>query len=185
MTALRRDTPLQPGQRAMPIVWMLEHVVDPSRVPEASTETLDRACGGSGTSRRIRSWGHDANGVHWLLTRGGTGLHDDRAYRRFTHHLLLRNDGFRIRGLDDEEWHPPMTPGCLYCLDTHSPHEVVRDDRLPQTGPYKAQIAVDDEEVIQPAFVVPLIIPWLDAIMEVPLDVPLPLKAGKDRPDAP
>jgi hypothetical protein len=55
-----------------------------------------------------------------------------------------------LRGLPrldgpEASWHPPLVVGSMYCLDTHSPHQGVRDPRMrPPPAPlYKAVIACD------------------------------------------
>ena len=152
--------PLRPDQVPVPIRWWVRSPVE--AVPPAPDTTLEAAFGGPTRSRKLRSWGHDPDGVHWLATVNGTILHTDPAYRRYTFHLVVRNDGWRIRGISDEH-HPPMTPGALYCLDTHSPHAVVRDDRLPWTPPgYKLQIALDADEILTAQEVWPLLRRYLD-----------------------
>ena len=111
---------------------------------------------GPGRERRLKSWGHAAEGVHFLAHRGGTNLHTDRAYLRYSCQLVLRNDGTRIRGEPDlaGEWHPPMQPGALYCLDTHVEHQGLVDHRLTgsttSAGLVKVVIAVDRDEPLDP-----------------------------------
>lgn len=152
-----RDAPLEPWQFAVPVRWFVRSPATFTHVPD---EALTPAFG-PGTSRKIKSWAHEDDGVHWLATRGGTPYHTDPNYLRFTHHLLVRNDGWRIRGKDDE-YHPVMRPGCMYCLDTHSPHEVVRDDRLVFEKPgFKLQIAVDSDTILNPDVVWKLLAPWV------------------------
>lgn len=152
MVNIADDYVLKPGERPVPIVWMTAAVELP-RIPDVSDVVLNEVFG-PGRSRKIKSWGHNNVGAHWLVTRGGTLFHNDLTYSRYTHHLLLRNDGWRIRGMADESsrWHPPMVTGVVYCLDTHSPHQVIWDERLDKTGVgYKAQIAVDRDEPMNPA----------------------------------
>jgi hypothetical protein len=154
---VRRDAVLRTDQLSVPVRWLVTVSV---RLPEVSDEELEPAFG-PGRSRKLKSWGHDEGGVHWLVTRGGTDLHTDPTYLRYTHHLVVRNDGFRIRGFSDEA-HPPMVPGTMYCLDTHSPHEVVVDARLGEPAPcYKVQLAVDREEPMSPADVWGTFRPWV------------------------
>lgn len=152
MPDVPKDHVMRPDQRPMPIVWMVGPVRLPL-VPDVSDAALELVFG-PGTSRRLKSWGHDDEGVHWLSTRSGTSMHTDVAYSRYTHHLLLRNDGYRLRGWVDAERHPVLVPGMMYCLDTHSPHQVVPDDRMePETGRpvYKVQVAVDRDEPLTQA----------------------------------
>lgn len=155
MANLTKDHQLREGDRVNPLLWL--HQPPPGWRTRVRTDdrTLAKIIPGSG--RALKSWGHNEAGVHWLATRGGTGLHDDRAYLRYTHQLVLRNDGNRIRGLpehdDPESWHPIMVPGTLYCLDTHSPHQGLSDTRVqgpPGIARVKVVIAVDREEPLAP-----------------------------------
>jgi hypothetical protein len=157
------DAELKPGQHPMPVLWFVSaqplwqaaDITSQQLVPpDAEVERFLPP----GKSRKLRSFGHDEEGVHWLLTRGGTILHTDPAYARYSHQLILRNDGNRLRGLRDEEpWHPPMVPGTFYALDTHSPHQGTPDTRLLSphmagAGPpiLKLVIAVDRDELLPP-----------------------------------
>lgn len=147
-----------------PILWFV-------RLPTALTEHLPnvedadlRPGFGDGYARRLKSWGHDDSGVtsvHWLATRSGTLMHTDIAYLRYTHHLVLRNDGFKIVGDGTTADHPPMLPGSLYCLDTHTKHQVIRDDRITTGRPrYKVQIAVDRDDHLNLEQAWMLLSPW-------------------------
>lgn len=149
MPTLPSDYTLQPGDRANPFVWVNDPL--PLQVPEYDDTVMAAIYGDRGRSQKLRSWGHDNQNVHWLTTRGGTTMHTDAAYARYTHHLVFRNDGFRIRGLHDENPDmPQIVPGHLYCLDTHSPHQVVVDARFGTKPVYKLQLAVDTHEPLQP-----------------------------------
>ena len=89
-------------------------------------------------------------------------MHRDPGYLRYTHHIIVRNDGFRIRGLSDT-LHPTMEPGAMYCLDAVSPHQVVTDNRLTSERPiYKLQIAIDSNEIMEPLAVLAACAPLLD-----------------------
>lgn len=164
MPTLKPGTPLAEDQMAFPIVWFWKlngALID--RIPLVADAGLELALG-PGRARAIKSWGHDADGVHWLVTRSGTGYHTDPAYARYTHHLIIRNDCWRIRGFNDD-LHPSMLPGAVYCLDTHSPHQVVVDERIEAnraavTG-YKVQVAVDRHHALEPEEVEALLVPWI------------------------
>jgi hypothetical protein len=152
MVSVRPDAALAPDWHPVPVLWCV-------MTPEAGTgdysdEVLARFLP-EGKSRALRSFGHDADGVHWLLTRGGTPLHRDPAYARWSHQLVLRNDGNRLRGLprydDRRNWHPPLRPGVMYALDTHSAHQGLPDERLrPPPVVLKLVIAVDRDELLKP-----------------------------------
>jgi hypothetical protein len=170
MPVVPLDAQLQPHQSADPVRWLVSAPSWPGCVSAIRGYLTSRDFRGGppaddelapylprGRSRTLRSFGHDEEGVHWLLTRGGTALHTDPAYARYSHQLVLRNDGNRIRGLTDDEasWHPPMVPGTLYALDTHSPHQGTPDVRMISphyagAGPpvIKLVIAVDRNELL-------------------------------------
>jgi len=156
MSAVSPEYELQPEDRPNPVVWyrrtrLTGHAVDVS-------DEVMRAHFGDGKGKKIKSFGHDPGGVHFLLTRDGTIVHTDKAYTRFTHQLVLRNDGNRLRGLarydgGEHTWHPPLVVGSMYCLDTHSPHQGLKDPRMNPGPPpiYKAVIAVDRDAPLPPS----------------------------------
>ncbi len=155
MPTVSEDHQITGDERACPLLWLVSPVQAgaPGIATISDDEAMHYALGG-GNARALKSFGHDSDGVHYLLLRGGTGLHTDTAYTRYTHQLVLRNDGTRIRGLaaHDDDWHPPMYPGTMYCLDTWSPHIGCPDPRMnpPRTGFMKAVIAVDRDEPLNP-----------------------------------
>jgi hypothetical protein len=160
MPAVKREERLRPDQRRIPVVWMVQATI---ALPTVTDLDLEPAFG-PGAARQLKSWGHDEAGVHWLATRKGTGLHTDPAYARYSHHLIVRNDGWRIRGIDDD-LHPPMVRGALYCLDTHSPHEVTDDPRMPcdWSPRFKVQLVFDHDRMHKPGEVFPLLRAYLEA----------------------
>lgn len=158
MVGVRPDAALSAGQHAVPVCWLVQTAEVPEGHPDAELAALMPPR----PRQVLRSFGHDADGVHWLLTRGGTPLHRDPAYARYSHQLVLRNDGGRVRGLprfdDRRNWHPPMVPGSMYALDTHSPHQGLPDPRMaPPKVITKLVIAVDRDELLKPAEAWPLL----------------------------
>jgi len=148
----------------MPVLWLVR-VRAAIVTGDYSDEALARFLP-PGRGIKLRSFGHDEDGVHWLLTRAGTPLHYDPAYARYSHQLVLRNDGNRLRGLPryDEraDWHPPLWPGTMYALDTHSPHQGTKDPRMDPPGVVlKLVIAVDRDELLTPRQVLPMLTPFL------------------------
>jgi hypothetical protein len=144
------------AERDQPLLWQVTVPVAAHHLVDTCDEAM-HAVLGPGTARALKSFGHNDKGVHYLLLRGGTGVHTDTAYTRYTMQLVLRNDGTRIRGLPrldgpPESWHPPMAPGVMYCLDTHSPHQGCPDPRMnpPARGYMKAVIAVDRDNPLDP-----------------------------------
>jgi hypothetical protein len=159
MVAVRPDVALAPGQAAMPVLWAV-HTRE-AATADYSDEVLARFLP-PGRGIKLRSFGHDADGVHWLLTRAGTPLHRDPAYAQYSHQLVLRNDGNRLRGLprydSPDRWHPPLVPGVMYALDTHSPHQGTKDPRMdPPPVVLKLAIAVDRDELLTPRQAWPLL----------------------------
>ena len=141
------DRELRIDQSANPIVWCT-HPRTTEDLPEVTDADIDTMFGDFGaTSRRIITYGHvvpkDKHSAHFLATRRGLKMHTDPGYVRFTHHLVLRNDGLGITGLSATVRYPTFERGALYCLDSWSPHCVDWDDRLPRTGLYKVQAAID------------------------------------------
>jgi hypothetical protein len=159
MVSVRPDAALAPDWASMPVLWQVG-----TREPatgDYSTETLARFLP-PGRGIALRSFGHDGDGVHWLLTRAGTPLHRDPAYARYSHQLVVRNDGNRLRGLprydQPDRWHPPLRPGAMYALDTHSPHQGTRDPRMKPIGVVlKLVIALDRDELLTPREVWPFL----------------------------
>lgn len=167
MPSIKADTPRDPAWAGMPLMWL---VTKPGAQPESHIpdSTMEAIYGGKGRAMKLRSFGHDEHAVHWLSTRSGADLHTDPAYQRYTHHLIFRNDGWRLAGIDDDptdpsSWPPPLLPGTIYCLDAHSPHSVVEDPRIPRPAEapyYKLQAAVDRDEILSPDDAMALLLPW-------------------------
>lgn len=149
MVGIKNDYILKEGEREDPLVWVdFSHIDEVITGNLPSSENIAEVFGKS----RLKSWGHLENGVHWLSTKKGTTMHTDPRYPRYTHHLMVRNDGFRLHGMkDEEESHPILEPGAMYCLDAHSPHKVSIDTRYGVDKPqYKIQIAIDADEILTP-----------------------------------
>jgi hypothetical protein len=165
MAPIRPDAELGPDHHQMPVMWLVQTREPPTA--DYSDDTLRRLLP-PGNGRALRSFGHDRDGVHWLLTRAGTPLHHDPAYLRYSHQLVLRNDGNRLRGLPRfdavDGWHPPLRPGVMYALDTHSPHQGLPDPRMdPPRVVLKLAVAVDRDELLSPAQAWPLLRRFLHA----------------------
>jgi hypothetical protein len=156
MTTVPPEYELEIGQFIDPVLWIAE-TKHTSHSIDVSDAVIDGYLG-EGNGNAIKSFGHDPEtGVHFLLTRKGTTVHTDKAYLRYTHQLVIRNDGNRLRGLprfdsdDPADWHIPMSTGVLYCLDTHSPHQGIADPRFADRGRgVKAVIAVDRSTPLSP-----------------------------------
>jgi hypothetical protein len=81
-------------------------------------------------AQSLKTWGRpgklNGNEPHWIGVCKGTPLHRDPSYPRYTHQLFLRVDHYVVRGLSKVE--TALKPGLYYCLDTHSPHQVLAKD---------------------------------------------------------
>lgn len=163
VTDWKPGTRLLDDQSAFPFVWTWDLGMGFDGL--APTAALEIAMG-PGKGRKLRSWGHDDDGVHWLATRAGANLHTDRNYARYSHHVIVRNDGWRLRGVDDGRRIMPLMPGVMYCLDTWSPHAIVPDLRLNAKPLYKVQIAVDRDEPLNRVEAEALMRPWFGRSIE-------------------
>lgn len=170
---------LGPHQSPRPILWQhrWEDFSD-LELPEITNEDM-HVIQGDGTAQRVFTYGHakgnkrDGTDPHFITTRTSYQLHTDTGFVRFTHQVVLRNDGFLVGGLavaaalqdaaaGGKLTLPVAQPvGSMYCLDTHSPHGVFRDDRLPQAGIYKLQAVVDADHPLTPEQVVKALTPLL------------------------
>ena len=148
MANVPKDYVLEDWQRSSPVLWVSEPRVL-SQVPDVSDETLTDIFDDKRT-RRLKSWGHDDTGAHWLVTRSGLPLHHDIGFTRYTHQLIIRNDGWRLAGMDEQLDLPPLVVGVMDCLDTWSPHKVVRDERFgkeqAKKALYKCMLVVDRDQ---------------------------------------
>lgn len=127
---IKPGTPLKPWQRSHPVLWRSSTDELPHKAlePERWSSMLVVAFG-FGRSKRLQTWARsidDMNGPHWIGVRNGTTLHTDPRYPRYTHHLIVRNDGWRLTGSAMRE-DGPWAPGTVFCCDTHSPHILLRE----------------------------------------------------------
>src|SRR5262245_34051264 len=95
---------LGPHQSAMPILWQhrweeFSELVLPV-IDDADMVTIQ----GPGESQRVFTYGHargnkrDGSDPHFITTRTSYQLHTDTGFVRFTHQVVLRNDGFLVGG---------------------------------------------------------------------------------------
>lgn len=100
---------------------------------------------------RLNTYAHvgDKKSAHLIAVRSGTTLHIDPAYTRYTHQLILRNDGYYLHGIDETLPGIPYGPGTMFCCDTHSPHKLSRDPRL-TAGMFYVALAVDSDRAMTP-----------------------------------
>lgn len=128
---VKPGTPLKPGQLSHPVLWRSHTDELPAKAyqPERWDSMLVIAFG-FGRSKRLQTWARpcdDLNGPHWIGVRNGTVMHTDPRYPRYTHQLVVRNDGWRLTG-SAMQHDGSLTPGTVFCCDTHSPHILLRED---------------------------------------------------------
>ncbi len=154
MPLIGKNYELGPDERGQPIVWIEKREL-PS-TPDTSDEVMEAVM----KNRGLKSFGHkhDKSGrqkrarVHFLGSANGVALHTDPGFERYSHHMIVRNDGFLTTGFDGEILQP-LEPGTIYCLDTYSPHTVVLDERMLDKGNeprFKLDICVDDQKILKP-----------------------------------
>jgi hypothetical protein len=123
-----RNRPLGPDQLPNPILERVQ-VGFPHGFPFPAADDLHKVFPGNAHS--LKTWGrtdgHWGVAPHWIGLSHGTDLHTDKAYPRYTHHLLVIVDPFVLRGLDNEEC--PLQRGTYVVVDTHSPHQLWAKER--------------------------------------------------------
>ena len=100
---------------------------------------------------KLQTWGRKKdksgkaillNDPHWIAVRGGTPLHYDPKYPRYSHQLkVMVDDGTFCRGLDKEALR--FERGLYYVLDAHSPHQVFHESK---DSKWNVSISIDAEE---------------------------------------
>jgi hypothetical protein len=146
MSTWPKERPLYGDLTGDPVLWRRD--VD-WLLPEIIDGDFDVVFGTApdAAANRLATFGHlsgpkGAAGVpHYLATRGTTPMHHDPAYPRWSVQLALYNVGLGLTGLDGKVWELPL--GTLYCLDTHSPHQVVRIGAPTVGRRQKMQAAID------------------------------------------
>ena len=146
--------PLTPNMIPNPVLYM-QNVPMGDDVCWPSDESLAEIF--PTPSHSLKTWNR-TEGVkeldpHWIGVRKQTPLHYDPAYPRYTHHLLVRVDGFVLRGINQVET-PRLGRGAYLVLDTHSPHQLFAKNKTDMW--YVA--ASSDDHVIHPP---EEMIPWL------------------------
>lgn len=158
---------LKPGMTTQPLLWVNRwEDLTQAQLPAVTEADCQEIFGDTGTTRRLRTFGHEhgnpRNGrdPHFITIRNGYPMHWDPGFVRFTHHVVLLNQGYAVTGIAGIEAEL-MTSGAMYCIDSHSPHAVIRDPRLEDEGIYKLQAAVDADQPLDPLAVVQLLTPLL------------------------
>lgn len=147
MNINRHSYELKTTQSADPLLWKYRADIGPDGLLVPDDQRLIARLG-PGRGMRLTTWGRNESnrhGPHWIGVRRGTPLHVDLGYPRYTVQLVVRNDGLFLSGWGEvQHWLPPLT---LFCLDTHSPHQLAG----PST-PLRWYVAVsmDDHEPVPP-----------------------------------
>lgn len=152
----KRDRPLADGQTAHPVLW--RELVRETWLSSSTVSLILSGAFGRGRGRSLKTWERDKvapDGPHWIGVRGGTPLHTDPRYPRYTHQWVIHNGGWFVGGVGCEVDDDPFVPGTFFCLDTHSPHILVPDPRI-GAGSFYLAVSVDsptrlDREAVLPA----------------------------------
>lgn len=152
MPFLKPGYVLKDWQTDRPLLWRVSGVVAADRLlPARASIQMMFAQFGPGRGSRLQTWAReeqDPDGPHWIGVRHGIKLHTDPGYRRYTHQLVVHNDGWRLAGLD-ERLDEPLAAGTAFCCDTHSPHQLLPDPRLGR-GLYYLAVSMDAKEPLPP-----------------------------------
>ena len=150
MAEVKWGSALKAGQRGNPVMYAAK--VDlPYFVKVPTDSELEEIFKTKGF--KLQTWGRSKgkdgkyireNDPHWIGVRGGTPLHIDPAYPRYSHHLKVRvDDGISVRGMDKAEL--PLFRGVFYILDTHSPHQILNNN-----GGWNVAVSIESKEMLDP-----------------------------------
>jgi len=179
------DYVLQTWQQADPILWR-----NTVPVPDGgliSAKACIRLCFeifGPGKGKRLQTWArdpNDPNGPHWIGVRHGIGMHTDPRFPRFTHQLIVFNDGWGVTGFN-RQLGEPLAVGTLYCVDTHSPHQVIPDPRLGR-GLYYLAASMDAKTMLNPEVAGDRLLAFVHTSAAIAAS--LPVSASTEVPAAP
>jgi hypothetical protein len=148
----KADTPLRNDMRANPIMWVEQLKAD-VRLPRISRGFIEQVFAAMERTS-IAIWGRRDGklSAHFLASNRGLTLHTDPGAARYSVQLQLHNEGWMTSGVgvalrqEDPRDYPMLTPGTIILLDTHSPHQVTKDPRLPQRGPFKLTAVIDSPD---------------------------------------
>lgn len=160
-----RDTDeLSMGQTPQPIIWQEVWGEEAHPLPVVTPGDFKAIHGNKARSSRILTYGHIGNSLqdqqpHFVATRNGYEMHTDPRFRRYAHEVVLFNDGWVCQGLNRSA--APQPRGAFYCLDAHSPHEIVSDRRIGLTGIHKLVACVSADKVLTPEQVRGILGPFL------------------------
>ena len=139
------DVPLKPFQIGNPVVAYTEiELSDAYICPD--NKTMDNLFPVKNQS--LRTWGrsvgqHKGMDPHWMRIKRGTPLHTDPLYERYSHHLVLKAEGYGLRGHDKVE--KKIKRGTVYVLDVHSPHQVTYHD---ENNLWYLSVSMDSNQIL-------------------------------------
>lgn len=172
MPLWKKTDELRPGMTTQPILWtsQWDHLSSVP-LPDVTAADVQSVFGDDGTGKRLQTFGHmngnyrDGRDPHLIAIRSGYGMHHDPGFVRYTHHVVLLNEGFHVNGLSGFIGEP-MGFGAMYAIDSHSPHQVIPDPRLGD-GRLKIQLAVDADSPLGPVEVVQKLEPFVPQVLDM------------------
>ena len=149
---------LRPGMTTHPILHS-EVVKLPETLFTPDDDSLAQIFPGNAQS--LKTWGR-TKGVkrmdaHWIGVRKQTPLHFDPAYPRYTHQLLLRVDGFTLRGVDKQELE--LERGTYLLLDAHSPHQLYS---IAEEALWYVAVSIDADDPQEAETMIPWLLDYAD-----------------------
>lgn len=114
---------LEPGTYSHPVLWSHVASIERDQVPIVDDPFLVNLFGKK--PKGLKMWDGKGDVPHYLACRNGINLHTDPGYSRYAYQLVVRNDGWMMTGLDDQQV-TRVDIGTCYELDTHSPHQLVK-----------------------------------------------------------
>lgn len=149
---ISKDYKLKEGQLSYPVLWH-EQIASPDADMFPTNRALEILIGvfGEGKSQRLQTFERakeDRNGPHWIGLRSGVGLHLDVGFPRYTHQLVVYNDGWGLTGITGKLSYK-IPRFAAFCCDTHSPHQVIPDESLGR-GLFYLAASMDSEKRLEP-----------------------------------
>lgn len=149
------DIELKPHQLRNPVMyWQMVDLPEDMLIP--CEDDLRKIF--TTNQQSLKTWGRTSgqiNGTepHWIGVHKQTPLHMDPAYPRYTHHLLLKVDGFSLRGVDKVEL--PLQRGIYVQIDTHSPHQLyAKEDK----ALWYLAVSMDSKTPVSKGYAIPNLI---------------------------
>ena len=139
---VKRGYVMRADQIDPPVVWRA--VVPLLFMDDGKARRMLDDVFGPGKTKRLQTWARPTdspNGPHWIGVRNGTPLHIDPRYPRYTHQLIVLNEGWTLAGMSRKHAARPFLVGDVFCCDTHSPHILMREQA--STGSWYLAASID------------------------------------------